>query len=105
MQQHAVVVTHYNPADPASTLYVVEKPMPEPKAGEVLVKVTARPINPADVFSVMGVYPGFTPKQLPGSLTALFNVLIVSDAWSGRMRRGGQGWRRIQGRAARHCLF
>lgn len=25
----------------------------------------ARPVNPADQFSVKGVYPGFQPKELP----------------------------------------
>ena len=66
-QSSKVVVTAFNPADPSSTLEVVQVPTPVPAAGEVLVKVTARPINPADVFSVMGVYPGFAPAALPAT--------------------------------------
>jgi D-arabinose 1-dehydrogenase-like Zn-dependent alcohol dehydrogenase len=44
---------------------VVEVPVPVPAAGEVLVHVRARPVNPADIFSLLGVYPGFTPKDFP----------------------------------------
>ncbi|TPX34706.1 hypothetical protein SmJEL517_g02670 [Synchytrium microbalum] len=31
--------------------------------GQILVKVTVRPINPSDVFSILGVYPGFQPPN------------------------------------------
>jgi hypothetical protein len=51
--QTRVVVTAFNPADPTSTLAVEEAPLPALKAGDVLVRVTARPVNPADVFSIM----------------------------------------------------
>ena len=44
---------------------VVEVPVPVPSAGEVLVHVRARPVNPADIFSLLGVYPGFVPKEFP----------------------------------------
>eukprot|EP00899_Mesostigma_viride_P024510 jgi/Mesvir1/5243/Mv15364-RA.1 len=33
----------------------------------VLVRLRCRPVNPSDAFSVMGVYPGFQPKQLPAT--------------------------------------
>jgi NADPH:quinone reductase-like Zn-dependent oxidoreductase len=46
---------------------VVEVPIPVPGKGEVLVHLRARPVNPADIFSLMGVYPGFTPKELPAT--------------------------------------
>lgn len=49
-----VLVTAFNPADPTSTLRCeTGAPVPKPQAGEVLVRVTARPVNPADVFSIM----------------------------------------------------
>jgi hypothetical protein len=51
--QTRVVVKAFNPADPTSTLAVEEAPLPALKAGDVLVRVTARPVNPADVFSIM----------------------------------------------------
>ncbi len=49
--------------------------------------------------------PALRQSSFPVHLLLLFYVLISSDAWSRRMRRGGQGRRRVQGRAARHCLF
>ena len=60
-----VVVTRFDPSDILSTLEVHSAPVPVPKDGEILVKMTMRPINPADIFSIMGVYPGFAPAQLP----------------------------------------
>ncbi|TEA79553.1 NAD(P)H-quinone oxidoreductase [Allopusillimonas ginsengisoli] len=38
-------------------LKLVERPMPEPKAGEVLIKVSAAGINRPDVFQRKGAYP------------------------------------------------
>jgi hypothetical protein len=35
--------------------------------GEVLVRLSLRPVNPADIFSIMGVYPGFTPASFPAT--------------------------------------
>ena len=64
--QQRVVVTSFNPADFLSTLSVVEA-RSRPQDDEILVRVTARPVNPADVFSIMGVYPGFAPKALPAT--------------------------------------
>jgi NADPH:quinone reductase-like Zn-dependent oxidoreductase len=37
-------------------------------AGEVLVKLLLRPVNPADVFALLGVYPGYQPKTFPATL-------------------------------------
>ncbi len=31
----------------------------------LLLQIYLRPVNPADIFSIMGVYPGFQPKSLP----------------------------------------
>ncbi|PRW59002.1 NAD(P)-binding [Chlorella sorokiniana] len=44
---------------------VAQQPIPEPGQGEVLVRMKLRPCNPADLFSVQGVYPGFKPDSLP----------------------------------------
>ena len=46
--------THGNPAD---VLRVAELPWPEPAADEVVVKMSAAPINPADLNSIEGKYP------------------------------------------------
>src|SRR4029450_2834179 len=50
----AVYETHGNPAD---VLHVESRPWPAPTAGEVIVKMSAAPINPADLNQVEGKYP------------------------------------------------
>ena len=42
--------------DHPETLSVVEVPVPQPAAGQVLVKVAASPINPSDVMFIRGLY-------------------------------------------------
>ncbi|KAL4447410.1 hypothetical protein ABPG75_004629 [Micractinium tetrahymenae] len=46
----------FNIQDPTASVSVARR---------VLVRLTLRPVNPADIFSVQGVYPGFRPKSLP----------------------------------------
>ena len=41
--------------------------MPQPGSGQVLVRIQCRPINPADVLSLQGLYPGFKPASLPAT--------------------------------------
>ena len=50
---------------PQEVLYLKESEMPQPKPHEVLIRVTARNINPSDIMFVRGMY-GITPK-LPSS--------------------------------------
>ena len=50
----AVYETHGNPAD---VLHVESQPWPTPAAGEVIVKMRAAPINPADLNQIEGKYP------------------------------------------------
>src|SRR5438128_11080620 len=50
----AVYETHGNPAD---VLQVESQPWPTPSAGEVIVKMRAVPINPADLNQIEGKYP------------------------------------------------
>ena len=57
----ALIIEQYG--DPKSVLAVRDVPVPEPKAGEVLVKLAASPINPSDLGFVAGTY-GFR-KTLP----------------------------------------
>ena len=56
----AVQLTNYHSGSPS--LEIVELPVPTPQAGEVLVRISLRPVNPADGFVFMTVYPGFTPS-------------------------------------------
>ena len=48
-----VVVTAFDAADAVSKLAVVEAAIPTPAANQVLVHMRARPVNPADTFSIM----------------------------------------------------
>jgi mitochondrial enoyl-[acyl-carrier protein] reductase / trans-2-enoyl-CoA reductase len=57
----AVQLTNYHSGSPQ--LDIVELPVPTPGAGEVLVKMQLRPVNPADGFVFMTVYPGFIPSK------------------------------------------
>src|SRR3954468_1945983 len=50
----AVYETHGNPAD---VLRVDTRPWPTPAANEVVVKMSAAPINPADLNQIEGKYP------------------------------------------------
>src|ERR1700735_4955039 len=54
MQMKAIEITEFGPPD---VLKLGERPMPEPKAGEVLIKVTASGVNRPDVFQRKGNYP------------------------------------------------
>lgn len=42
---------------PESVLSLVEEAVPEPRAGEILIRVEASPINPADLNIIEGKYP------------------------------------------------
>jgi mitochondrial enoyl-[acyl-carrier protein] reductase / trans-2-enoyl-CoA reductase len=50
----ALYETHGNPAE---VLRIVELPWPEPGPNEVVVEMTAAPINPADLNAIEGKYP------------------------------------------------
>src|SRR5919201_2234689 len=50
----AVYETHGNPAE---VLNVESRSWPTPAAGEVIVKMRAAPINPADLNQIEGKYP------------------------------------------------
>src|SRR5207248_8974465 len=50
----AIFETHGNPLE---VLRIVEQPWPEPAPDEVVVKMKAAPINPADLNAIEGKYP------------------------------------------------
>lgn len=51
---------------PDEVLRLADVPSPEPAAGEVRVRLTHRPINPADLLTIAGVYP--VRPSLPGTV-------------------------------------
>lgn len=44
------------PGEPASVLNMTDMPRPEPKSGEVLVRMLAAPVNPSDLMYIRGQY-------------------------------------------------
>ena len=83
----AVVVTKFDVENPGSNLVVEDiGPMPQPGPDQLVVRLSLRPINPADIFSIMGVYPGFQPspnleKIVPG-LEGMGTVAAVGEGVS-----------------------
>ncbi len=60
----AAFVTRFGPPE---VLKIREVPRPEPRAGEVLVRVKRIGLNFAEVFGRLGVYPGIPdPPFIPG---------------------------------------
>lgn len=47
-------VTKFDAANPIANVSIAQVPKPAPGNGEVLVRITMRPCNPADIFSIMG---------------------------------------------------
>ncbi len=66
-----------------ANLTVQELPMPAPKAGEVLVKVTAAAVNPSDVKNVLGKMPQTTLPRVPGRDFA-GRVVSGDSHWQGK---------------------
>jgi NADPH2:quinone reductase len=65
--------------NPAEVLRVEEVQTPEPGAGQVLVKMRARPINPSDLLTVRGLYGSLpVPPATPG-LEGMGEVASVGE--------------------------
>jgi NADPH:quinone reductase len=55
----AIQFAHFG--EPKDVLAEVDKPVPEPDAGQIRVRVLLSPINPSDLLYVRGHYSGVTP--------------------------------------------
>jgi trans-2-enoyl-CoA reductase len=73
----AVYETHGNPAD---VLRVVDLPLPPPAANEVVVKMSAAPINPADLNGIEGKYPIKAPLPAVPGMEGTGTVIEVGSA-------------------------
>ncbi|KAI8106698.1 hypothetical protein M9434_001352 [Picochlorum sp. BPE23] len=95
MSNSAVVLKTPDMEDPAAGIEVKEVEKPSslgPK--EVLCQMRMRPINPADIFSLMGVYPGFDcsdcNKEGTDVVPGLEGVGVVEDVGEGVSLSKGQ---------------
>jgi mitochondrial enoyl-[acyl-carrier protein] reductase / trans-2-enoyl-CoA reductase len=73
----AVYETHGNPAE---VLRVAEFPLPAPQPNEVVVKMKAAPINPADLNSIEGKYPIKAPLPATPGMEGAGIVIEVGAA-------------------------
>jgi len=69
--------------EPADVLMVDECPVPEPREGEVRVRILATPVNPSDLLYVRGHYSGVQP-QFPAPVG--FEGVGIVDAIGPRVR-------------------
>ncbi|KAL2915894.1 hypothetical protein HK105_204596 [Polyrhizophydium stewartii] len=83
MSGKAVILNSFGA--PNAVLQVVSAPRPTPGPKQVLVHVKLRPVNPADLFSVMGAYPGFAPKTFPAT-PGLEGYGVVAEVGAGVTR-------------------
>lgn len=79
----AVRVTKPNAEHPGAAAQVEHVTVPEPREGEVLVQLRLRPVDPADVFTLMGVYPGAPPADKGPFTPGLDGMGKVSKLGSG----------------------
>lgn len=74
--------------EPAEVLSAAAVPDPEPGPGDILVRVTARTVNPSDLLTVRGVYARHTALPLIPGFEAVGMVTAVGPgtdpAWIGR---------------------
>ncbi|MFR4416037.1 MAG: alcohol dehydrogenase catalytic domain-containing protein [Akkermansia sp.] len=73
---------------PQEVLEYVSGPIPVPEEGEVLVRMKAAPINPADINFVQGVY-GLKPV-LPHSRAGLEGCGVVQESRAEGFRGGDE---------------
>src|SRR5256885_15734570 len=73
----AVYETHGNPAE---VLRVVDLPRAQPAANEVVVKMSAAPINPADLNGIEGKYPIKAPLPAVPGMEGAGSVSEVGSA-------------------------
>jgi synaptic vesicle membrane protein VAT-1 len=94
----AMVVGRYGPPEVLESREVAD---PQPKAGEVLIRVKAIGVNFADLLQRMGIYPG-TPKPpfIPGLEVA---GVVEKTVDSGKPGGGGEGEPPKRGEAV--CAF
>jgi len=64
--QRAVAIVDFNEKDPESSLKLITKPIPKAESGQVVVRITLRPVNPTDI---IGIRTGRIAKGIEGPAT------------------------------------
>ena len=71
-------------------LSCAERPMPKPKAGEVLVQISSSGVNPSDARALLGYFPNTRLPRIPGRD---FSGIVVegSSKWKSKLVWGTGG--------------
>ena len=85
---------------PPESLQYGDLPTPEPKAGEVLVRIAASSVNPIDTYIRSGMVAANLPKPfIPGC--DLAGTVVALGSGTGRFKVGDRVWGSNQGLAGR----
>ncbi len=78
IRTRAIVYDHFG--DPMESLKLRDVEIGDPKEGQVVVKLLAAPVNPADINMIQGIYP-IKPPTFPavGGNEAVAEVIEVTD--------------------------
>ena len=82
----AVVLHAYDGAP--DSLRVETRPVPRPQRGQVLVKMTAAPINPSDLMFLKGLYGVRKPLPVVPGWEGAGRVVATGDDWLSRLLLG-----------------
>mmetsp|Transcript_4076 Transcript_4076/g.11823 ORF Transcript_4076/g.11823 Transcript_4076/m.11823 type:complete len:415 (+) Transcript_4076:742-1986(+) len=88
-----------------SGMALVEKPVPVPKPGEVLVRVLARPVNPSDIFACQGMFGATIKAPITPGTEGVGRVETDGIAFTKGQRVVGAPWPLYfgQGSWAQYC--
>ncbi|MGH7184765.1 MAG: zinc-binding dehydrogenase [Pseudomonadota bacterium] len=98
----------------SESLALIEKPVPRPAPGEVLVEIAASPINPSDLASIRGSYSVRKPLPVVPGLEAsgivvaagsgLYPRLLVGKRVACYAGDGDGAWAEYMATPALHCM-
>lgn len=84
----AVYLTSHFKTEDEIVLPCVDRPMPQPKAGEALVQIASSGINPSDARATLGYFPNTKLPRIPGRD---FAGIVKTGKWAGKRIWGTGG--------------
>src|SRR4029077_8103984 len=87
MEKNITAVVYESHGKPDDVLKIVEGPCPGPAPNEVLVKVLAAPVNPADLNAIEGKYPGRPEVPATPGMEGV-GVVIETGAQASSLKTG-----------------